>query len=133
MQRLMPSNTTLVIVALTVAAAALIFRSESYTHFVLALVALTTVVGVGHTAWRGRAPLVIAATIPVLILLALPWRATELPPIPGFSAMWLALLIGCDLLTVLLLFSQYRTGGSARLLALLTVTGSLPRSNVGTR
>ena len=75
-------------------------------------------VGVGHTAWRGRAPLVIAATIPVLILLTLPWRATELPPIPGFSAMWLALLIGCDLLTVLLLFSQYRTGGSARLLAL---------------
>jgi signal transduction histidine kinase len=79
---------------------------------------VTTVVGVEHTAWRGRAPLVIAATIPVLILLALPWRATELPPIPGFSAMWLALLIGCDLLTVLLLFSQYRSGGSARLLAL---------------
>jgi signal transduction histidine kinase len=62
--------------------------------------------------------LVIAATIPAMILLALPWRATALPAIPGFSPLWLALLVGCDLLTVLLLFSQYRTRGSARLVAL---------------
>ena len=41
-----------------------------------------------------------------------------LATIPGFSPLWLALLIGCDVLTVLLLFSQYRTGGSPRLLAL---------------
>lgn len=79
---------------------------------------VTTLEGVGHTSLRGRAPLVIAATIPLAILLVLPWRASALPAIPGFSPMWLALLIGCDLLTVLLLFSQYRTGGSARLLAL---------------
>ena len=79
---------------------------------------MTTLEGVGHTSWRGRAPLVIAATIPAVILLALPWRATALPAIPGFSPLWLALLIGCDLLTVLLLMSQYRTGGSPRLLAL---------------
>ena len=79
---------------------------------------VTTVAGVGHTAWRGRAPLVVAATIPLVIVLALPWRATALPAIPGFSAVWLALLIGCDVLTVLLLLSHYRTGGSPRLLAL---------------
>jgi signal transduction histidine kinase len=79
---------------------------------------VTTVAGVGHTALRGRAPLVLAATIPLVILLALPWRATSLPTIPGFAPIWLTVLIGCDLLTVLLLLSQYRTGGSARLLAL---------------
>ena len=79
---------------------------------------MTTLEGVGHSSWRGRAPLVIAGTIPLAILLILPWRDVMLPAIPGFSPMWLSLLIGCDLLTVLLLFSQYRTGGSPRLLAL---------------
>jgi signal transduction histidine kinase len=79
---------------------------------------VTTLEDVGHTVSRGRAPLVIAATIPLVILLALPWRATELPAFPGFSALWLTILIGCDVLTVLLLMSQYRTGGSTRLLAL---------------
>jgi signal transduction histidine kinase len=79
---------------------------------------VTTLEDVGHSSWRGRGPLVIAATIPVVILLVLPWRASTLPDIPGFSPMWLALLVGCDLLTVLLLFRHYRTGGSARLLAL---------------
>ena len=38
---------TLAILALTAAGVALVFRSEGYTHFILALVALTTVVGVG--------------------------------------------------------------------------------------
>jgi signal transduction histidine kinase len=79
---------------------------------------VTTLEGVGHASWRGRAPLVIAATIPLVILVALPWRAVALPAIPGFSAAWLTLLIGCDLLTVLLLLSQYRIGGSPRLVAL---------------
>jgi signal transduction histidine kinase len=79
---------------------------------------VTTWAGVGHAAWRGRGPLVIAATIPLVILLALPWRAAELPSFPGFTPLWITTLIGCDLLTVLLLMSQYRTGGSARLLAL---------------
>ena len=79
---------------------------------------VTTWVGVGFTSQRGRAPLVIAATIPLMILVALPWRATELPAIPAFSAMWLTLIITCDALTVLLLLSQYRTGGSPRHLAL---------------
>ena len=84
----------------------------------LTLETVTTLEGVGHAAWRGRAPLVIAGTIPLVILLALPWRATALPAIPAFSPLWLTLLIGCDLLTVLLLMSQYRTGGSPRVLAL---------------
>ncbi len=79
---------------------------------------MTALEDVGHTSWRGRAPLVIAGTIPLAILLILPWRDSMLPAIPGFSPLWLSLLIGCDLLTVLLLFSQYRTGGSPRLLAL---------------
>jgi signal transduction histidine kinase len=79
---------------------------------------VTTWAGVGHTSWGGRAPLVIAATIPLGILVALPWRAVDLPPIPGFSPLWLTLVIACDLLTVLLLMSHYRTGGSARLLPL---------------
>jgi len=79
---------------------------------------VTTLVDVGNTASRGRAPLIIAATIPALIVLALPWRATELATIPGFSPLWLAVLITCDLLTVLLLLDQYRAGGSPRLLAL---------------
>ena len=82
------------------------------------LARVTTLEDVGQTAWRGRAPLVIAATIPLVILLALPWRATALPEIPGFSPIWLTVLIGCDVLTVLLLMSHYRTGGSPRLLAL---------------
>ena len=82
------------------------------------LAGVTTLEDDGHTAWSGRAPLVIAATIPLMILVTLPWRATELPAIPGFAPVWLTLLIGCDLLTVLLLMSHYRTGGSPRLLAL---------------
>jgi signal transduction histidine kinase len=79
---------------------------------------VTTLEGVGHASWRGRAPLVIAATIPLVTLVALPWRDQQLATIPGFSPLWLAALIGCDLLTVLLLLGQYRAGGSARLLAL---------------
>jgi len=53
-----------------------------------------------------------------MVLAALPWRAHELARIPGFPGPGLALLVVFDLLTVLLLFSQYRNGGSARLLAL---------------
>ncbi len=79
---------------------------------------MTTLEGVGHTSWRGRAPLVIAATIPLVIVLALPWRAAELPAIPGFSPLWLTILVGSDLLTVLLLMSHYRTGGQPRVIAL---------------
>jgi signal transduction histidine kinase len=79
---------------------------------------VTTLEDVGASSWRGRAPLVIAGTIPLVILLALPWRAQHLAEVPGFSAIWLALLVGCDLLTVLVLWSQYRAGASPRLLAL---------------
>lgn len=77
-----------------------------------------TLEDVGHTTWRGRAPLVIAATIPLAITLALPWRAVHVADVPGFSTIWLTSLIVCDLVTVLLLFSHYRSGGSPRLLAL---------------
>ena len=50
---LMPSNMTVVIAALTAAGVALVFHSEGYTHFILALLALTTVVGVGLNVLLG--------------------------------------------------------------------------------
>ena len=46
---------TLAIVALTAAGVALVFGSEGYTHFILALVALTTIVGVGLNVLLGLA------------------------------------------------------------------------------
>jgi branched-chain amino acid transport system ATP-binding protein len=49
----MPSPMTLAIIVLTVSGIALVFTSESYTHFILALVALTTVVGVGLNVLLG--------------------------------------------------------------------------------
>jgi ABC-type branched-subunit amino acid transport system ATPase component/ABC-type branched-subunit amino acid transport system permease subunit len=48
-----PSIETLAIVALAAAAIAVALTSESYTHFVLALVALTTIVGVGLNVLLG--------------------------------------------------------------------------------
>ncbi len=54
MQRaLVPTPMTLAIVAVTAAAVALAFKSEGYTHFILALVAMTTVVGVGLNVLLG--------------------------------------------------------------------------------
>jgi len=50
---LLPSLMTTVILALTVAGIALVFRSEGYTHFIIALLALTTVVGVGLNVLLG--------------------------------------------------------------------------------
>jgi branched-chain amino acid transport system ATP-binding protein len=52
---LLPAPMTLTIIALTAAGIALVFRSEGYTHFILALVALTTVVGVGLNILLGLA------------------------------------------------------------------------------
>lgn len=79
---------------------------------------MTTVEGVGHTFWRGRGPLVIAAIIPATILVVLPWRGEALAAVPGFSSLWLALLVAFDLLTALVLVEHYRAGRSPRLLAL---------------
>ncbi|MEJ0079236.1 MAG: branched-chain amino acid ABC transporter ATP-binding protein/permease [Alphaproteobacteria bacterium] len=50
-----PSTMTLSILALTAAVVALVFISEGYTHFILALVALTAVVGVGLNVLLGLA------------------------------------------------------------------------------
>jgi len=52
---LMPSAMTLAILALVGAGVALVSASEGYTHFILALVALTTVVGVGLNVLLGLA------------------------------------------------------------------------------
>jgi ABC-type branched-subunit amino acid transport system ATPase component/ABC-type branched-subunit amino acid transport system permease subunit len=52
---LTPSTMTLAILALTAAGAALVSISEGYTHFILALVALTVVVGVGLNVLLGLA------------------------------------------------------------------------------
>jgi branched-chain amino acid transport system ATP-binding protein len=51
--RALPSIETSAIVALTAGAIAIALTSESYTHFVLALVALTTIVGVGLNVLLG--------------------------------------------------------------------------------
>src|ERR1043165_5521591 len=47
MRNLTPSLSTLTIIALTIAGLGLELRAEGYTHFILALVALTAIVGVG--------------------------------------------------------------------------------------
>ena len=51
----LPAPITLSILVLTAAGAAVALRSDGYTHFVLALVALTTVVGVGLNVLLGLA------------------------------------------------------------------------------
>lgn len=48
-----PSVMTFVILAMTVAAVALVFGTKGYTHFIIALVALTTIVGVGLNVLLG--------------------------------------------------------------------------------
>jgi branched-chain amino acid transport system ATP-binding protein len=48
-----PSVMTFVIFAVTVAAVALVFGTKGYTHFIIALVALTTIVGVGLNVLLG--------------------------------------------------------------------------------
>ncbi len=55
MRARMPAAVTYAIVALTAAGIGLVFQSEGYTHFILALVALTTVVGVGLNILLGLA------------------------------------------------------------------------------
>jgi ABC-type branched-subunit amino acid transport system ATPase component/ABC-type branched-subunit amino acid transport system permease subunit len=55
MRRLSPSGMTCAIFALTTTAIGLVFLSEGYSHFILALVALTAVVGVGLNALLGLA------------------------------------------------------------------------------
>src|SRR5262245_292872 len=50
-----PSAMTVAILALMGAGGALVSASEGYTHFILALVALTTVVGVGLNVLLGLA------------------------------------------------------------------------------
>jgi branched-chain amino acid transport system ATP-binding protein len=49
----MPTQATLAILALTIAGIGLTFKSEGYTHFILALVAMTVVVGVGLNVLLG--------------------------------------------------------------------------------
>ena len=48
-----PSVMTFVILSMTVAAVALVFGTKGYTHFIIALVALTTIVGVGLNVLLG--------------------------------------------------------------------------------
>jgi branched-chain amino acid transport system ATP-binding protein len=50
-----PRTMTLAILALTVAGAMLVFVSQGYTHFIIALLALTVVVGVGLNVLLGLA------------------------------------------------------------------------------
>jgi signal transduction histidine kinase len=79
-------------------------------------------VGVGSGGSRAtievRAPLAIAAAIPLLMLWTLPWADHGLAALPGFMGAWLALVFACDAVTAFLLVGQYRVGGGPRLLVL---------------
>src|SRR5262249_26073928 len=55
MGELRPSAMSLAVLALTTAGASLVFASEGYTHFIVALVALTVVVGTGLNVLLGLA------------------------------------------------------------------------------
>jgi signal transduction histidine kinase len=79
---------------------------------------VTTTEAVGGSSLHGRAPLAIAALIPVVILALMPWRSAHVADVPGFSGLWLAVLVFSDLLVVYLLLGQYRAGASLRLVGL---------------
>ncbi|WP_298459888.1 MASE4 domain-containing protein [uncultured Cellulomonas sp.] len=66
----------------------------------------------------GRAAVVVAAAVPVVTLALLAVSPVALGPIPAFLPAFLAVVWLCDVLTAVLLVTQYRAGGSPRLLAL---------------
>lgn len=65
-----------------------------------------------------RAPLVVAAIVPVITALLWLRSDTPLAPNEGFMPAFLTLVLACHLLTSTMLVEHYRAGGGARLLPL---------------
>ena len=59
-----------------------------------------------------------AAAIPLVIAVTLPWADRPLGTMSGFTAAWLALIFAFDAVTGILLMAQYRMGAGPRLLLL---------------
>ncbi|WP_041832628.1 MASE4 domain-containing protein [Actinoplanes sp. N902-109] len=66
----------------------------------------------------GRAPFLVAALIPPVVVLVLALGNRTLDSMPGFQPSFLAIVWVLDLLTAFLLFIQYSAGSSPRLLPL---------------
>lgn len=75
-------------------------------------------VRITRATYSVRAPLAIAAIIPVVMLWTLPWANHPLAHLPGFTGTWIALVFACDAVTAMLLVGHYRMGGGPRLLVL---------------
>jgi signal transduction histidine kinase len=67
---------------------------------------------------RWRSPLLVAASIPLFVLVAWPFAGRTGPEVPGFTAAWCALVVATDLLTAALLIGLFRSGRGTRLLVL---------------
>lgn len=74
--------------------------------------------GWGAALRRRRAALLIAAAIPVLVLVGLPFSDSRWAPVAGFSSMWSVFILTCDALTAALLIVLHRQGEGSRLLVL---------------
>jgi signal transduction histidine kinase len=74
--------------------------------------------GWGAPLRRRRAALLVAACVPMLVLLGLPFASTPGPEIPGFTVAWLTLVLVCDLTTAVLLVGMSRNGVGPRALLL---------------
>lgn len=74
--------------------------------------------GRGAALRRRRAALLVAACVPVLVLVGLPFAGVSGPEVPGFTVGWLTLVLTCDLITAGLLIGMSRHGMGPRPLLL---------------
>jgi signal transduction histidine kinase len=72
----------------------------------------------GAALRRRRVALLIAAAIPVLVLVGLPFSDVRWAPVAGMASIWGVFILVFDLLTATLLLGLYRQGAGFRLLLL---------------